>query len=53
MFCQSFVASMVEPHLREAGASQGDIGIAFLIFGGVFGAGTFFAGLVNQINEHL
>jgi predicted MFS family arabinose efflux permease len=51
LFAQSFMVSMVEPHLRAAGATQYDIGMAFLIFGAVFGVGTFSAGFVSALHS--
>ena len=39
---------MLEPHLKgKAGASQGDVGLTFLILGGVYMIGSPIAGLVS------
>ena len=43
------VESMLEPHLKgKAGASQGDVGLTFLILGGVYMIGSPIAGLVSS-----
>ena len=45
------IESMLEPHLKQnAGATQTDVGIAFLIYGGVYMISSPIAGLVCMIN---
>ena len=42
------IESMLEPHLkRKAGASQSDVGITFLILGGVYMVSSPIGGLVS------
>ena len=42
------IESMLEPHLkRKAGASQSDVGITFLILGGVYMISSPIGGLVR------
>ena len=42
------IESMLEPHLkRKAGASQSDVGITFLILGGVYMISSPIGGLVS------
>ena len=43
------IESMLEPHLkRKAGASQSDVGITFLILGGVYMISSPIGGLVSM-----
>ena len=43
------IESMLEPHLkRKAGASQSDVGITFLILGGVYMISSPIGGLVSR-----
>jgi hypothetical protein len=45
------IESMLEPHLkRNAGASQGDVGLTFFILGGVYMISSPIVGLVSFIN---
>lgn len=47
-FCgNGMVESMLEPHLKEAGATQSQVGLTFLILGGVYMATTPIAGYVT------
>ena len=39
--------SMLEPHLKNAGAGTTDTGITFLVFGCTYMIGNFFFGVVN------
>ena len=41
--------SMLEPHLKQTGASTSDVGISFLIYGGCYMLGMILAGLVDKI----
>ena len=42
------IESMLEPHLkREAGATQADVGVTFLILGGVYMFSSPIGGLVS------
>ena len=42
------IESMLEPHLkRSAGATQGDVGVTFLILGGVYMTSSPIGGLVS------
>ena len=43
------IESMLEPHLKgKAGATQGDVGITFLILGGVYMISSPIGGLVSS-----
>ena len=48
-FGNGMIASMLEPHLAEAGATSSQVGLTFLIFGGVFMLSTPTAGYVNML----
>ena len=45
------IESMLEPHLRSAGATQSQVGITFLILGGVYMVTTPIAGYVSLNSE--
>ena len=47
LFGQGMVIIMMAPHLAEAGATQKDIDVAYLVFGLVFAAGTSIGGFVS------
>ena len=47
-FGNGMIASMLEPHLAEAGASSSEVGLTFLIFGAVFMASTPISGFVSE-----
>ena len=43
------IESMLEPHLkRKAGATQADVGVTFLILGGVYMFSSPIGGLVSE-----
>ena len=50
-FCgNGMIESMLEPHLKDAaGATQTDVGLTFLILGGVYMATTPITGYVSPI----
>ena len=43
--------SMLEPHLRETGASTLDVGLSFLIFGCCYMLGNMFFGQVKYFSQ--
>ena len=49
-FCgNGMIESMLEPHLkRKAGATQADVGVTFLILGGVYMFSSPIGGLVSE-----
>ena len=48
------IESMLEPHLRSVGATQTEVGLTFLILGGVYMVTTPIAGYVRaQIREQM
>ena len=42
------IESMLEPHLRSVGATQTEVGLTFLILGGVYMVTTPIAGYVSR-----
>ena len=46
-FGNGMIESMLEPHLRSTGATQSQVGITFLILGGVYMVTTPIAGYVS------
>jgi hypothetical protein len=51
-FGNGMIASMLEPHLAEAGADPTQVGLTFLIFGAVFMVSTPLAGFVRIFILH-
>jgi predicted MFS family arabinose efflux permease len=49
-FGNGMITSMLEPHLNEAGADTNQVGLTFLIFGGVYMACTPVVGYVQNIS---
>ena len=43
------IVSMLEPHLSSVGATVNQVGVVFLVQGGIFMVGTFAAGVVRLI----
>ena len=52
-FCgDGMIESMLEPHMKSAaGSSQYDVGIAFLILGGLYMSCSLIAGVVRTLFE--
>ena len=46
-FGNGMIVSMLEPHLNSVGATVNQVGIVFLVQGGVFMVATFAAGIVS------
>ena len=46
-FGNGMIISMLEPHLNSAGATVNQVGVVFLVQGGVFMFATFAAGIVR------
>jgi hypothetical protein len=46
-FGNGMIVSMLEPHLNSVGATVNQVGIVFLVQGGVFMFATFAAGIVR------
>ena len=46
-FGNGMIVSMLEPHLSSVGATVNQVGVVFLVQGGVFMVGTFAAGIVS------
>ncbi len=47
-FGNGMIASMLEPHLAEAGADPTQVGLTFLVFGAIFMVSTPLAGFVSD-----
>ena len=51
-FCgNGMIESMLEPHLKDAGATQSQVGLTFLILGGVYMVTTPISGFVSDSNS--
>ena len=46
-FGNGMIVSMLEPHLNSVGATITQVGLVFLVQGGVFMVATFVAGIVS------
>ncbi len=51
-FGNGMITSMLEPHLKEAGANTNQVGVTFLIFGAVYMACTPIVGFVSATLYH-
>ena len=53
-FGNGMIVSMLEPHLNSVGATINQVGIVFLVQGGVFMVATFAAGVVSYyLHSHI
>ena len=51
-FGNGMIASMLQPHLEDAGADSTQTGLTFLIFGGIFMLSAPTAGFVSTRNDN-